>query len=56
MVLLVLATATLLAAAGPVYQGTEHNLSVKLPRLEAEIVVDGLLSEPVSPADGRFRI
>ncbi len=47
MVLLVLAMATLLATAGPVYQGTEHNLRVELPRLEAEIVVDGHLSEPV---------
>jgi hypothetical protein len=44
MVLLVLATATLLSAAGSVYQGTEHNLRVELPRLQAEIVVDGCRS------------
>jgi Domain of unknown function (DUF5916) len=40
------AAATLLAAAGPVYQGTERNVRVELPRLDAAVIVDGHLSEP----------
>ncbi len=36
-----------LAAAGPVYQGTERNLRVDIPRLDVTVTVDGRLSEPV---------
>ena len=41
-----------LAAAGPVYQGTERNLRVDIPRLDATVTVDGRLSEPVWAASG----
>ena len=39
-----LAAATLLSS-GPLYIGTEKNLKVAVPRIEAAIEVDGVLSE-----------
>jgi hypothetical protein len=35
-----------LAAAGPVYSGTERNVRVEVPRIDATVEVDGHLSEP----------
>ena len=34
------------ASAGPVFNGRARELSVKIPRLEAAITVDGILNEP----------
>ena len=34
-------------ATGPVYRGTDKNLRVEIPRIDASIEVDGSLSEPV---------
>src|SRR5262249_16948464 len=55
-----------IADAGPVYVGTDHNIRVEIPRLEATVQVDGQLTEAVwqqaarltgfsqySPDDGR---
>jgi uncharacterized protein DUF5916 len=58
-----------LVVTGPVYVGTERNLRVEIPRVEATVQVDGQLSEPVwqqaarligfsqyAPDDGRTAI
>ena len=37
----------LLAAAGPVYIGSERQTRVEIPRLDATVEVDGRLTEPV---------
>lgn len=42
-----LLTSALVSATGPAYQGTERNLRVTVPRIEAAAEVDGHLSEPV---------
>ncbi|MBA3297367.1 MAG: carbohydrate binding family 9 domain-containing protein [Acidobacteria bacterium] len=60
------ALGAVLVASGPVYRGTEQNIRVEIPRVDATIQVDGSLSEPVweqaarltgfsqySPDDGR---
>ena len=58
---------TIIAAdSAPIYRGNQRQTDVQIPRLDASIVVDGLLSEPAwqsaarltgfsqfSPADGR---
>jgi len=41
------ALAGLMAASGSVYLGTERNIRVPIPRIDAAIQVDGQLSEPV---------
>src|SRR5829696_2377697 len=43
--ILLIALATVLAT-GPVYRGTDGNLRVEIPRVDAAIEVDGNLSEP----------
>jgi Domain of unknown function (DUF5916) len=47
MISLAAALAALAAASGPVYLGTERNIRVAIPRVDAAIQVDGQLSEPV---------
>ncbi len=61
------AVLTIIAAdSAPIYRGNQRQIDVQIPRLDASIVVDGLLSEPAwqsaarltgfsqfSPADGR---
>jgi hypothetical protein len=36
-----------LLASGPIYAGTEHNVRVQIPRVDATVQLDGQLSEPV---------
>ena len=35
------------ADSGPVFDGRQHQLHVRIPRVEADVVVDGVLDEPV---------
>lgn len=64
--LLALGLSVAVADVPPVHRGTDNNVTVKPPRMEAEVVIDGVLDEPVwaqapvltgfsqyAPADGR---
>jgi len=66
MLMLALGLLSLLAADQPVHRGVDGNIKVTPPRIEAEIAIDGVLSEPAwaqasmltgfsqyAPADGR---
>ncbi|HXY20775.1 MAG TPA: DUF5916 domain-containing protein [Gemmatimonadales bacterium] len=35
------------ADSGPVFDGRQHQLHIQIPRVEADVVVDGVLDEPV---------